>query len=187
MKWGIGLFLRRKVLKHNWEILWALRRLREWLSSLVGGRRSFVLSMSASPSANLRQWSSLLVASDSISQSLRALLYDKKLWPRTIMHARHWTCSMVLVCLSVRDEFHTTSAYSKRGRMYPLYTVISSSFLKPNLFDILNIYRRRLVLEIFSEMFLIPGEIMLKPNTQYFCMIHKVEGTSEHRVGLLHG
>ena len=41
---------------------------------------------------------------------------------------------MVLVCLSVRDEFHTTSAYSKRGRMYPLYTVISSSFLKPNLF-----------------------------------------------------
>ena len=117
MKWGIGLFLKREVLKRNWEILWALRRFREWLSSLVGGRRSFVLSISASPSANLRQWSSLLVASDSISQSLSALVYDKKLWPRTILHARRWTCSMVLVCLSVRDEFHTTSAYSKRGRM----------------------------------------------------------------------
>ena len=38
--------------------------------------------------------------------------------------------------------------------MYPLYTVISSSFLKPNLFNILNIYRRRLVLEIISEIFL---------------------------------
>ena len=56
--------------------------------------------------------------------------------------------------LSVRDEFHTTSAYSKRGRMCPLYTVISSSFLKPNLFNILNIYRRWLVLEISSEIFL---------------------------------
>ena len=56
--------------------------------------------------------------------------------------------------LSVRDEFHTTSAYSKRGCMYPLYTVISSSFLKPNLFNILNIYRWRLVLEIISEIFL---------------------------------
>ena len=54
MKWGIGLFLKREVLKRNWEILWALRRFREWLSSLVGGRRSFVLSISASPSANLR-------------------------------------------------------------------------------------------------------------------------------------
>ena len=133
MKWGIGLFLKCEVLKRNWEMLCALRRLREWLSSLVGGRRSFVLSMSASPSANLRQWSSLLVASDSISQSLSALLYDKKLWPRMILHARRWTCSMALVCLSVRDEFHTTSAYSKRWRVYPLYTVISSSFLKPNL------------------------------------------------------
>ena len=90
-----------------------------------------------------------------IKNSQSALLYDVKLWPRTILHARLWTCSLVLGCFIVRDEFHTTSAYSKRGRMYPLYTVISSSFLKPNLFLTFLTYRDGgWFLEITWEIFL---------------------------------
>ena len=107
-----------------------------WKKILCGILCPFNISK---PFGKLRQWSSLLVASDSIWQSLSASLYYMKLCPRTILHACLCICSMVLDCLTVRDEFHTTSAYSKRGRMYPLYTVISSSFLKPNLLSIFNI------------------------------------------------